>query len=171
MIEYDISEIQELPRRFRRASRLANVLAMRRAMDYLRFKVIEELPDVYGRLRRAVKIFISAKGDILIGKVFVAKRSGGPGRTTTDEYAKYLMGGTTSYTSAPPIWPLRLWIVRKFGTRGKIAWKRAKGLQRSIQAKGTKGIHVFEKVGKREKRKVIEIFQKAYNEIFAVEMQ
>lgn len=169
--KFDISEIYDLPRSLRRANRLANLLAMHRAMEYLRAKVVEELPDVYGRLRRAVKTFVSAKGNTLIGRVFIAKRSGGPGRTTTDIYGEHVEEGTKAYSAAPPIWPLRLWVVRKFGTRGKKAWRRAKGLQKSIQAKGTVGQHAFAKVGKREKQKVLSIFQKAYDEIYSEEVR
>ncbi len=168
---FDISEIREMPRRFRRASRLANALAMRRAMTYLQTKVVSELPEVYGRLRKAIKIFVSAKGNTLIGRVFVAKRSGGPGQKTTDVYAEYLMEGTNSYSSLPPIWPLRLWVIRKFGVRGKNAWRRAKGLQKSIAQKGTKGLHTFDNVKAREEQAVVNIFQKAYDEIFAREMK
>lgn len=166
-VKIDLSEINQYPNAIRKALKSAAIESLDSVLLHLLVKVKESLPDVYGRLIRATRKRIVSRGGIHSGEIYVAKRSGGAGRTTTDVYADYVEEGTGSYSSLPPIWPIRLWVVRKFSIRGKNAWKAAKGVQKKIAERGTEGQHVFKNVANSETSVVQTILDKKYTEVFS----
>jgi hypothetical protein len=166
ILRSDIGDLRGLPISVKRNIRLASESAMQLAVEYLYNILIESLPSVYGRLIRAVKKKVIRRKEIVSGTLYVARRSGGFGSATTDVYANYLENGTFNYSSLPPIFPLRLWIVRKFGARGRDAWKRAKGLQVKIFKHGTRGNQVWRNVNKFFVPRAMKIFEREFSTIF-----
>jgi len=146
--QIDTSEIEHLARLM---PWMREVIAeeMKAAMDesglLLTGLVADRTPVNYGVLRSSIEFpqgYMVRGTSVaeLTGTIAASKKDSISG-TSAHEYANYVEFGTRPHL--PPVGPLILWALRKFGVGVDEAYDIAKGVQYKIAARGTEGAHMF----------------------------
>ncbi len=150
MIEFtvDTSEIDHLAKLM---PWMAEVIAeeMKAAMDesglLLTGLVADRTPVNYGILRSSIEFpqgYVVRGTPVaeITGTIAASKKENISG-ASAHEYANYVEFGTRPHF--PPVAPLILWALRKFGVGVDEAYEIARGVQFRIAARGTEGVHMF----------------------------
>jgi len=166
----DLSELEELTKRYPEASREARVMKLTEAVNLLEAAVKKETPYGAGpiHLRDTEHSSVKVSGEKVAGIV-----------GTPAKYGEPVEMGTKPHF--PPIGPIQFWVEKKLGLSGKEATSAAFGIAMAMSGKGarrkrggkrmtkpwggTKGAKMFETGFEEQEARVMAILNEILEEI------
>jgi len=150
----DLSELEELTKRYPEASREARVMKLTEAMNLLEAAVKRKTPYGAGPIHLRDTVF----GDVTVMGTRVAGIVGTP-----MEHGEPVEMGTKAHF--PPVGPIQFWVEKKLGYSGAEAASVAFLIARAISVRGTKGAKMFETGFEEQEARVMAILNEIPEEI------
>ncbi len=154
VIETDLSDLEELSKRFPEASRDARVAKVTEAINLLEREVKINTPVGAGPINLR---------DTIHGKVGTSGKTVAGILGTPVEYGEPVELGTKPHF--PPVGPLTFWVEKKLGYSGKEAESIAFAIAKTISKRGTKGAKMFKKALDENEAAVVRILREIPAEI------
>jgi len=150
----DLSELEEMTKRYPETSRQARVMKLTEAMNLLEAAVKRKTPYGAGpiHLRDTVHSSVKISGEKVAGIVGTPMEHGEPVEMGTKPHF-------------PPTGPIQFWVEKKLGYSGAEAASVAFLIARAISVRGTKGAKMFETGFEEQEARVMAILNEIPEEI------